>query len=1011
MAVLKKYFLSMGATLFFLLLFAFFSALATFIESYYDTQTAWALVYGTLYFGLIQLILGINLIYNIFRFKMARKSSFPAFVFHISFIFILVGSIFTRYFGFEGSIHIRENSKSNLIQTRQNYITIQTENNGKILKNQISKYISSSGSSNFKIPLKIDDKTAILQYKNFTKNAVNSWVESKDEKGEEVAIISFSIGEESINKTFLKNDSLDTKNLSFTFGENPILENFIKFYVKNKKFYINTNLDVNYTDIKQNIGGILPKNQDVEFKEFVLYDFNGLKFSAKNLLLNGVLKPIPIEGKMQQGDNAITAILSFNGEEKNVNLFENFQPQIIKVGGRDFEISWSPEFIKLPFYLYLKKFSLDRYPGSNSPASYSSDIVVMDDNYTQDAKIFMNNVLDYKKFRFFQSSYDLDEKGTILSVNRDPGKIPTYIGYFLLGLGFFLNLINPKSRFIKLAKLLKNSQACFVLILFFGLFNQNLFALKIDENHAKNISDLVIQGFDGRMEPFDTVSKEVLSKIYGKDNFDGLNSNQVVLSMMTNSDIWRKSPIIKISDKELRKFIGIDENSKYAAFDDFYDAQTKYKMLKISEIANRKSPSIRTTFDKEVIKVDERVNILYMVFMGDILRIIPKQNDPNNTWFSPLNSMLYFKGDENKKVTQILQNYFSSVIEENWQLADKNLQILKDYQAKYGSLVIPSKNQLKFEILFNELKIFSKMMPVYLFAGIGLLLVVFVRLMSANLKLNFVFKSVYFINILAFLFLTIGLGIRWYISNHAPWSNTYESMIFIAWALSLSGIVFSKTSAISLALTSIMAGVTLFVAHLNSIDPQITNLVPVLNSYWLTIHVSVITSSYGFFGLCSILGGFTLILFLLQNKKENPVIAANILEATRINEMSMILGISLLTLGNFLGGVWANESWGRYWGWDSKETWALISILVYATIIHFRFVPKLNNQYAFAVASMVAFLSVLMTYFGVNFYLTGMHSYAQGDPVPVPWFVYVMLASMAILAILASFKIKFAKKL
>ncbi len=1010
--MIKKYFLSIGATLFFLVAFAFFSALATFIESYYDTQTAWALVYGTLYFGLIQVILGINLIYNIFRFNMAKKSSIPAFIFHISFIFILLGSILTRYFGFEGTIHIRENSSSNLVQTRDLFISLQTLHNGEILKNQISKYISSSGSSNFEIPLKIDDKTAILKYKDFTKNAVASWVESKDEKGEEIAIISFSLGEESVNKVFFKNDSLDTKKLSFIFGEKPVLEDFIKIHIKDKKFYINTNLDVNYTDIKQKTSGILPKNQDVEFKEFVLYKFEELKFSAKNLLLNGVLKPVQSQSKMQEGTNAISATLNYNGEEKSVILFENYRPQMVNVGGKNFEVSWSPDFIKLPFSLYLKDFKLDRYPGSNSPASYSSDVVVKDGNFSQDAKIYMNNVLDYKKFRFFQSSYDMDEKGTILSVNKDPGKIPTYFGYFFLGLGFFLNLINPKSRFLKLAKLLKNSQNCFILAIFLLCFGTDLKAFEIDKNHADNISRLVVQGFDGRMKPFDTVSKEVLSKIYGKDSFKDLNSNQVMLSMITHSELWRKIPIIKIHDKDLKKLIGINEYAKYACFDDFYEANgKKYKMLKVSEIANRKSPSARTQFDKDVIKVDERVNILYMVFMGDIFKIVPKQNDPNKTWFSPLNAMMYFADEEAKEITKILQSYFGSVVESRWQDANKNLQILKDYQEKYGHLVIPTKNRLEFEILFNKLKLFQKMMPVFLIAGIALLIVVFIRLMKANLKLNFIFKSVYFVNILAFVILSIGLILRWYISKHAPWSNTYESMVFIAWALSLSGIVFSKTSAISLALTSIMAGITLFVAHLSSIDPQITNLVPVLNSYWLTIHVSVITSSYGFFGLCSILGGFTLILFLFQNKKENPLIEKNILEATRINEMSMILGISLLTLGNFLGGVWANESWGRYWGWDSKETWALISILIYAAIVHFRFVPKLNNQYAFAVASMVAFLSILMTYFGVNFYLSGMHSYAQGEPIPVPWYVYAMVISMAILAILASFKIRFAKKL
>jgi cytochrome c-type biogenesis protein CcsB len=229
-------------------------------------------------------------------------------------------------------------------------------------------------------------------------------------------------------------------------------------------------------------------------------------------------------------------------------------------------------------------------------------------------------------------------------------------------------------------------------------------------------------------------------------------------------------------------------------------------------------------------------------------------------------------------------------------------------------------------------------------------------------------------------------------------------MIYIAWAIALSGIFFSKQSIVSLALTSILAGVTLFVAHLSWMDPQITTLVPVLKSYWLNIHVSVITASYGFLGLCALLGFFTLILFIIRSGKDtkgkkNQEIERNIVEATRINEMAMILGLSLLTVGNFLGGVWANESWGRYWGWDPKETWALVSILIYAVVLHLRFIPSLNNQFAFAVASVISFSSILMTYFGVNFYLSGMHSYAAGDPVPIPMFVYY--TAIVVLAVIA----------
>ena len=315
---------------------------------------------------------------------------------------------------------------------------------------------------------------------------------------------------------------------------------------------------------------------------------------------------------------------------------------------------------------------------------------------------------------------------------------------------------------------------------------------------------------------------------------------------------------------------------------------------------------------------------------------------------------------------------------------------------------MPSEKKIDIEILFNKFQVFDRLTPIYLLAGLALLLFVFVKMLAPKVQINGIVKAVYIINLLAFLAHTAGLGLRWYIAEHAPWSNAYESMVYIAWALGLSGIIFAKRSPIALALTSILAGVTLFVAHLSWMDPQITTLVPVLQSYWLTIHVSIITASYGFLGLCALLGGFTLLLIILQNKKKpNAEIARNITEATRINEMAMILGLSLLTLGNFLGGVWANESWGRYWGWDSKESWSYITIIVYAIVLHLRFIPKLRGVFAFLTASVLSFASVLFTYFGVNFYLSGLHSYANGESFGVSGLIYLILAALALLIALA----------
>jgi cytochrome c-type biogenesis protein CcsB len=242
-------------------------------------------------------------------------------------------------------------------------------------------------------------------------------------------------------------------------------------------------------------------------------------------------------------------------------------------------------------------------------------------------------------------------------------------------------------------------------------------------------------------------------------------------------------------------------------------------------------------------------------------------------------------------------------------------------------------------------------------------------------------------------------------------SNGYESMIFISWVTILAGFIFSRKSAFALSATAVLASMTLMVAHLSFMDPEITNLVPVLKSYWLTLHVSVITGSYGFLGLGAILGLITMILLALSNDKNRERIANTIDELTVINYKTLTLGLYFITIGTFLGAVWANESWGRYWGWDPKETWSLITIIIYSIVIHSRMIPGMKDIFTFNLISLFAFSSVLMTYFGVNYYLSGLHSYASGDPVPVPSFVYIAVIVLTVLSFLAYTKYHRFKKI
>ncbi|EOH8488981.1 cytochrome c biogenesis protein CcsA [Campylobacter jejuni] len=1063
------------------LLFALFCALATFIESAYGTPTAWAMVYDTFWFEYIQLLLGINLLCGMFRYKMFGLKKLPLMIFHISFLFILVGSVMTRYAGFEGILPIREHTQNSLIESSKTSLRISAIKDGERYSAVNDRYIGNLPFTNsFKLKLNLGDDQAVLKYKDLILNAHYTYKENNNSDPLLVLMLSQK-GSQGVDVKFEKGEVKNIEGVNFAFMNDNVKAPFVKI---DENLTLSSSENLHFLSMLDGQNLDLKIGEKANAKERRLYEINDISFVVKAASLhaqealegsnrpqdesfwlwfksawlevgrtmlistfgepqnwkNSLLlhfKDFALSNKNKNleltGSNALKLELSYKNESKEFYIFEYNKPIMIELADQKFFISWALSYEQLPFDIYLRDFVLDRYPGSMSPASYASEITVKNNNENFDYRIFMNNVLDYDGYRFYQSSYDQDEKGTVLSVNKDPGKIPTYIGYFLLCLGMFMNFLNPHSRFRTLARLINKdtlkhtSVIIFILLLSFGsekTFAQDLNSTLpvVNTNHAKALATLIVQkSADGRMVPFDTLSREILEKIHQSDSYKGQNSNAVMLSMLVDVDKWQMEPFILMPQNQavcdaIANILEIP-SAKYISYKDFFDENNRYKLQKYVENANRKNQNARGVFDKEIIKLDERANVVNLVFSGELFKFIPVQNNPNNVWLAPFSAVTTLKGDEGHIVLALIQNYFSAVEnafkDGNWTRADEGLKFIKEYQEKIGYKVMPSKTKVEMEIFSNKAEIFVKLAPVYLIAGFLLLILVFSKMVVPNLKISFIFKVVYVLNVLAFVIHTVGLGLRAYLSGHAPWSNGYESMVYIAWALSLSGIFFSRKSPIALSLTSILSGVVLMVAHLSEMNPQITNLVPVLNSYWLSIHVSVITASYGFLGLCALLGIFTLFLmcFLKKDGKYNLNILRNITEATRINEMAMIFGLCLLTVGNFLGAIWANESWGRYWSWDSKETWALVSILVYAAILHLRMIPKYCNQFVFALWSMFAYWVIIMTYFGVNYFLTGLHSYAAGEAAQIPNYVYWGFALMVVLAFFARRKRNFVGKL
>ncbi len=1023
--------ISMKTMIIFTILFAIASGVGTFIENDFGTQTAWATVYGAKWFEFIMLILALNLIGNIFRFKLYKKDKLGVFIFHLGFLVILVGATITRYIGYEGIMHIREGGSSDSITTSYNYVIIDAKKGDKNYYIDKKVLLSKISSNNFVLKLDIDGKEADLKFKDYYPYAKEKIVDDPNGKPM-INLMVLSNGSAPQSVTLKDGELLNKKGFKIALNQ----DGDFKIYTKDGKFYFTSKLPIKWTKMADRSSGDFEANKEYPFETKRLYDLGSIKIvprqmysKAKVELVNEVDKTSG--GRKMKGmqREAILTNLSYGGKTKIVKLFNygkgtRGEPYKVNIDGVDFTITWGTKDIRLPFALKLKDFELKRYPGSMSPASYASEVVLVDKDagVNMPYRIFMNHVLDYKNYRFFQSSYDTDERGTILSVNHDPGKLPTYIGYLMLAVGFIITLFNPKSRFRKLAAAIKRDAlrgslvVLFILSIFGGSTLRAEDGLEIaksySKNHASRFGDLLIQTHDGRIKTLDTFANEVMLKLHKSSSAYGLDEDQIMLGMLTSPSAWQDIPFIKIKHSRVRKVLGLKDGQKYASFNDFFADKNEYKLASYIQESARKPPIKRNEFDRSIIKVDEMLNIMYMIYTGELLRVIPKADDPNHKWYNVKSAIGTFPKEESNTIRSLIVDYFSSINQArksgDWSQADKNLKALQDYQYKISSSIIPDRNRLQAEKWFRKYSITNKLIFIYLIVGllmIGIVLFNMIKQNSSKTRRFFNFIKIVFV--LAFLIHTFVLGARWYIGGHAPWSNAYEAMLYVAWAMGLSGVVFMRYSPIIPALSAIIAGSTLATTFFNEMNPQITNLVPVLKSYWLNIHVSVITASYGFFGLSAILGLFTLFLFILRSP-DKPNIDRAIIETTRLNEMTALIGLMMVTVGNFLGGVWANESWGRYWSWDPKETWAWVSILVYAAVLHLRFVPYFRKryEYKFAVASTLAISSIVMTFVGVNYYLSGMHSYAAGEPIPVPKYLYVIVAFIFAVIFVAATKMK-----
>ncbi|MEI6853899.1 MAG: cytochrome c biogenesis protein ResB, partial [Bacteroidota bacterium] len=761
----------------------------------------------------------------------------------------------------------RKGESSNIVYTEDPYLSI-AYNNGKNTSEY--SYPMSMGAvtkNSFSVSIPTENKGNIdIKYRQVIPNAVASIQENMPDGKNMIELsVATSMGLQSvvIEKGEIKNMG------SFLLAYNNTQQKgAVNITEKNGKLTIVSPYNLVKSTMSEGSADTIQKGSATAFAENFVYNTNGLAFFFSKFYRNAQKKVVQGDAKMG-GVNAVILDVTVNGKKYEADVMNSSDDaaayEDYTFDGVPIKFAYGNKAIALPFSIYLKDFIFEKYPGSESPSSYKSQVTLIDPRYSlkEDHDIYMNHVLDYNQYRFFQSSYDTDEQGTVLSVNHDFwGTMISYLGYTLLTLGFIITLFNKNSRFFALRKFIKEvrekrKSAALTIALILGLCGltsaQNTTVSIVDAKHAEKFGHVVTQTYDGRFAPVNTLALDCMHKIAKREsfNFEGkgkFTAMQAFIDMMAEPEFWQQQKIIYIPQQEIRNLLGI--TTENASFYDFFDANSKYKLESAINESFRKKPSEKNKFDKEILKVDERLNIFHMIMNGSILKIFPEQNSKNHKWISwddpasmvPISGAASIINDDlqlkNFNYAAIMQAYMFEVQQGmkngDYSKADKIIGYISEIQKQNSdSSILPSESKISAEIFYNKADIFVFLKNVFMVLSLLLLIFAFAENVKSK-KSKFI---AYTLNILsavlfiAFLYHTLGMALRWYITGHAPWSNGYEALILVAWGSLLAGFSFAKYSKLTLAATTLLAFFVLMTAGHSSYDPQLTNLQPVLKSF------------------------------------------------------------------------------------------------------------------------------------------------------------------------------------
>lgn len=638
---------------------------------------------------------------------------------------------------------------------------------------------------------------------------------------------------------------------------------------------------------------------------------------------------------------------------------------------------------KLPFSLCLQKFEAKMHDGTNAVADYSSKFTVIDGDDKSEGEVSMNNIYSHRSYRLYQSSYDEDGKGSVLAINADPYGIPvTYTGYALLFISLVWMLFDPKGGYRKLLKspLLKKGALITALILSMGNIQTlhaepatgNLQNAVLPKETAEKFGELHIL-YNDRICPVQTFALDFCKKIYGARSYQGLTAEQVLSGWVFYGNTWANEPFIKIKSGEMKTAMNLPD---YASLNTFFNREMGG--YTIGQYVQEYYNGQQDKFHQQAADIDGKIQIIMELREGISLKVLPYTFTRNvkatkdhpfikagtTTWFSPVDKLP--QAVEHQHALYI-RNVFSllngDVKAGNISRVNEFFVKMKKYQEVSSGNSLPTATQYKAERINNAFPFATILFMANLTLGFIALFYTIYR-MTKKKEIKVLNIALPILLGVSFLALTFGLALRWIISGNVPMSNGYESMLTVAWFVMLISILMQLRIRIVMVFGFLLSGFFLLVSHINQMDPAIGQMMPVLNSPLLSMHVSIIMMSYALLSLtfiCGIMG------ICMRSHGE---------ELQALSRVFLYPALTCMGFGIFIGAIWANVSWGNYWSWDSKETWALITFMIYAVVVHTQSLPVFRKPLVYHIYISLAFLSIAMTYFGVNYFLTGMHSYA-----------------------------------